>query len=302
MEILSYPQKAEKPTAVALGFFDGVHMAHRQIIGLAVSQKDMGLTPAVFTFAELPQKSPTGLLTDNSEKQGIFKNLGVELLCLCDFDAVKTFTPREFVEKVLSNTLHAEAVVCGYNFRFGKEAKGDTETLKALCKEFGIKLFVLDEVFSGNTQVSSSNIKKLLKDGELKEANRLLKEDYSFEGKVIHGKKIGRKMGKPTLNIELCPQKFLPRFGVYACEVSLSGTLYKAVANIGVKPTVTGENIPTLEAFLIDAEGDFYGDTARVSLVEFLRDEKKFESIAELQKTIEADTEKAKEILKNSSF
>ncbi|MDD6251760.1 MAG: bifunctional riboflavin kinase/FAD synthetase [Oscillospiraceae bacterium] len=298
LKIENYPFLSETPTAVALGFFDGVHLAHREIIKGAVSAESRGLTPTVFTFKTLAKKAPSGELTTEKEKAEIFAALGVKQLIKADFESVKNLSPEEFVRDVLADSLKAKKVFCGYNYRFGKNAEGDIFSLAHLCQKLDIEVFVTEEMTEKGEKISSTEIKSLLSEGFPKKAERLLCDKYSFEGRVIHGAKLGRKLGTPTLNIEIDERKFLPRFGVYAAEVFIEGKKHSAVLNLGKKPTVKGDEKVTLEAYLLEVSGDFYGDFAKVRLVEFLRDEKKFESLEALKAAIENDISKARELLK----
>ncbi len=296
----NYPFISEKPTAVALGFFDGVHLAHRKILNGAVLSKAEGLLPTVFTFKSLFKKAPTGELTTAKEKSQIFETLGIDALIIADFEHIKDFSPEEFVKEILHEKLNAKKVFCGYNYRFGKGAEGDIFALKEICRKYDIEVFVTQELALNGEEVSSTQIKKLLAEGDVTKANTLLSTIYSFEGEIIHGEKLGRRLGTPTLNIELSERKFLPRFGVYAAEVAIDGNRYRAVLNLGKKPTVKGDEKVTLEAYLLDVTGDFYGNFARAELLEFLRDEQKFSSLEELKKAIHADIAKAKAALKDS--
>ncbi len=294
MQILSYPAKIETPTAVALGYFDGVHTAHNRILTAAV-QNPSGYTPAVFTFTEMA-KSSEGRLTTNEEKHRLFEDAGIEILVSADFSSLCSKSAEEFVHEVLSENLCAKAVCCGYNYRFGKGAEADINTLKALCEKEGIQVFVTNEVTCENTEVSSSSVKKLLKNGAVREAALLLGRSYTLSGEIIHGNALGRTISTPTLNIRVDERKLLPRFGVYAALVRMGDKTFRSVANIGLKPTVGSEK-PTVEAYLLNESGNFYGENATLSLIDFIRDEKKFQNLAELKEQIRIDTEKAEEIL-----
>ena len=296
MQILSYPAKISAPTAVALGYFDGVHTAHQKIL-VAAKDNPHGYLPVVFTFAEM-SKSIDGRLTTKEEKHRLFRQSGMEILVNADFKSLCDKSAEEFVKEVLSENLCAKAVCCGYNYRFGKGAAADVNTLRTLCKKEGIEVIVIDEITMDNTEVSSSTIKSLLKKGDVKEAAALLGRPYSISGEIIHGNALGRTISTPTLNIRADESKLLPRFGVYAALVKMQERTFRSVANIGLKPTV-GSDIPTVEAYLLGENGDFYGEEAELSLVEFIRDEQKFESLDALKSQILSDTQRAEEILKS---
>lgn len=296
MQILNYPVKINTPTAVALGYFDGVHTAHNKILTCA-AENSSNLVPVVFTFSEMA-KSASGCLTTNKEKHSLFEKSGIEILVSADFSSLCSKSAEEFVREVLLNNLSAKAVYCGYNYRFGKGASADVSTLKALCEKEGIDVFVTEEITEDGTAVSSSAIKALLQSGEVLKASQLLGRSYSLTGEIVHGNALGRTISTPTLNIRVSEDKLLPRFGVYAALVNLGNSTFKAVANIGMKPTV-GSDVPTVEAYLISESGDFYGEEATLFLQDFIRDERKFENLEELKAQIRIDTEKAEAILRD---
>ena len=297
MKALQYPQKSETSCAVALGFFDGVHPAHRKILDAAVLKKAEGLTPCVFTFDSIPAKGSSRLLTTFEERKKLIEKSGIELFVSASFDDLKDMTAEEFVKDVLIETLNAKAVFCGFNYRFAKGAAADTETLRILLESLGAKLYVTEEITTEQGVLSSTLIRNLLSEGKVKEASLLLSRNYSLTGEIVHGNALGRTIDTPTLNIKVSGEKLLPRFGVYASRVTLGEKTFDAVTNIGMKPTV-GSDIPTVEAFLLNASGDFYGDVATLELAEFIRPEQKFSSLGELKTQITKDIEKAKSILK----
>ena len=297
MKTLQYPQKSATPCAVALGFFDGVHPAHRKILDAAVLKKAEGLTPCVFTFDSIPAKGSSRLLTTFEERKKLIEKSGIELFVSASFDDLKDMTAEEFVKDVLIETLNAKAVFCGFNYRFAKGAAADTETLRTLLESFGAKLYVTEEITTEQGVLSSTLIRTLLSEGKVKEASLLLSRNYSLTGEIVHGNALGRTIDTPTLNIKVSGEKLLPRFGVYASRATLEERTFDAVTNIGMKPTV-GSDIPTVEAFLLNASGDFYGDVATLELAEFIRPEQKFSSLGELKLQIEKDIEKAKIILR----
>ena len=288
MEVLKYPCKLQRPTAVALGQFDAVHCAHAKVIGAASKMKQSGLAPCVFTFSDNPGKVHTDVLVTEEEKLELFKNLSVEVVVSTEFDLIRHYSAEEFVRKVLVESLGAKAVFCGFNYRFGKGAAGDVQTLTNLCAQYGVSVCCVDEVDVDDMVVSSTAIRNHLSDGRLETANRMLGREYSLCGRVVHGNGIGRTISTPTLNVDVPREKLLPKFGVYVCEALVDAVSYRAVCNIGCKPTV-GSDFPTVEVYLLDAKGDFYGDFACVKLLEFVREERRFEDMAELRKQIAQD-------------
>lgn len=297
MKIYTYPCKLTLPTAVALGQFDGVHLAHKAVITSALKSAGSSLTPAVFTFCDNPNKKTSYVLSTQEEKTKLIEECGTEIIVNATFDSVCNLSAQEFVSIVLKKHLNAKAVFCGYNYRFGKGAEGDIHTLQTLCEKENIKVTCIDEYVAEGTTVSSTEIRALLEDGEVEKANKLLGRAYTLSGSVIHGNAIGRTIDTPTLNIDTAKEKLLPRFGVYACYAYIDNKAYKAVTNIGLKPTV-GSDKPTVEAYLLDTQGDFYKKAVILELVAFIRPEVKFESLEDLKETITKDTEKSKQLLK----
>lgn len=295
MNVLRYPCILSVPTAVALGRFDGVHLAHKAVISAAA--KDEAFEGAVFTFSDNPNKSPSALLTTEEEKVSRIRDCGIKHLVSATFDSVRDLSAEEFVDVVLCKSLNAKTVYCGYNYRFGKGASADINVLRALCEVRGIRLTAIDEVTVGDYTVSSTAIRNLLTEGKIEKANLLLGRNYSLNGQIVHGNAIGRTIDTPTLNIDVCRDKLLPMYGVYATFAHIDGRLCRAVTNIGVKPTV-GSSAPTVETYLLDNSGDFYGKSCTVELVAFLRKEEKFQSLEALKAAIASDIRKATDILK----
>lgn len=296
MKVYNYPCVLTSPTAVALGRFDGVHLAHTAVIKSAV-QKEEGLTSAVFTFCDNPNKEASQVLCTEEEKQRLIEECGIQVLINATFESVRNLSAEDFVSLVLKKSLNAKAVFCGYNYRFAKGASADVNTLKALCKKEGIQVTCVNEYVCDNTTVSSTAIRTLLSEGDVSRAKKLLGRSYTLEGRVVHGNAIGRTIETPTLNLDVSKNKLLPRFGVYAALAHIGENTHKAVANIGLKPTV-GSDSPTVEVYLLDANGDFYEKEVTLELVAFIRSEQKFENLDKLKEAIAIDTDKAKQLLK----
>ncbi len=291
MNILTYPCQIDSPTAVALGRFDGVHLAHKQVISSA-AKSDPTLAPTVFTFSDNPNKNCPYTLTTEEEKQALISACGTEILVNATFDSVRDMSAEEFFDKVICSSLNAKALFCGFNYRFGKGAAADVNTLKKLCDERGISLTCIPEMQG----TSSTEIRRLLGEGNVKSAAEKLGRPYTLKGSIIHGKALGRTIDTPTLNVDVPSQKQLPRFGVYATTALIDGKTYKSVTNIGLKPTV-GTDSPTVETYLLDASGDFYSKEAKITLVDFIRPEERFSSLDELKSAISKDINTAREIL-----
>ncbi len=303
MLVISDLGKAISPTAIALGNFDGVHRGHQCVIAPTIAHSE-GLVSTVLTFNPHPQEFFTGttrlLLTPIAEKIEQLQVLGVQQLVLLPFDrAIAALTPQEFIEQILIDRLQAREISVGFNFRFGCQRCGSVEDLKAM---WGDRVNVVSEQLmhdaldrkDGDAQVriSSSAIRAALEQGDIDTAHTLLGRPYSLIGQVVAGQQMGRKLGFPTANLQLDPQKFLPRDGVYAVQVmNLPDKPIAAVMNIGVRPTVTGDRIRTVEVHLLNWSGDLYGQELCVHLVKFLRPEQKFDSLDALKQQIKTDCE-----------
>lgn len=285
-------------TAVALGFFDGLHKGHRNVISLAAAEKANGLTPVCFTFSKSPKsvlfKTPGKALMTNEDKIKTLESLGIERTYQADFEKIMNMSAKDFAQKILIDTLKAEKLFCGFNYRYGKNGEGSAETLKSFCESKGITLTVVPATESEGEVISSTLIRKLITDGNVKRANELLCSRFGFSAVIEHGKRLGRELGTPTINQPLCSELVVPRFGVYASIVTLeSGETYCGVTNIGIKPTVGG-NTPLCETWMPKYKGkEIYGQSADVRLIEFIRPEKKFSGIDELKNAILANSKTA---------
>lgn len=301
MKVIYYPTDSLSlpPLSVALGFFDGVHIGHRRLIEKTIKiAKEKGLAPAVFTFPaeSAGLKSSSARLYSTLEKLLIFEELGVEYTIIADFSAVVDFTAKEFVRRVLVNELNTEVALSGYNFHFGRGAKGDASLLTELMSEAGGEAIILDEQRADGKPVSTSIIRGLLSEGRLAEANRLLGSPYRQRALVERGLGLGRTMGFPTVNTEVTYTP-LPR-GVYASVVKMDEKCYTGVTNLGICPTFEERELH-LETLIVDYSGDAYDRSICIYFIEKLRDEQVFESPEALRKQVYLDREKAIAIVRN---
>lgn len=307
MEVYYDLVPAAGDSAVALGSFDGLHIGHKKVISTAVEAKKQGLVPTVLTFAHNPLTdlggSAGGEIITQEQKIDLLEKFGVEQLYILNFSAVKDLSAEEFVGRILAGVCRAKEVCCGFNFTFGCGGKGDSAMLSRLCGERGIKTAVTHAVLLDGEPVSSTRIRAMIANGEVDEAARLLGRPYGYILPVLHGRRLGRELGTPTLN-QAVPKDFvLPRFGVYVSRVFFGGAWYCGVTNVGIKPTV-GSPAVLAETWLTDYSGpDIYGETVRVDLVQFLRPEHKFSGLDELKAEILKNGEQAKEYFrKNGGF
>ena len=279
-------QTPEGELAAALGSFDGLHLGHRQVIGNTLSAP--GLRPAVITFQQNPsfslQKKPVPLLTTNEQKLALLEEMGVEVVYLLPFDRIRDMEPEDFVE-VLYRVCRIRALSCGFNFRFGKNGRGDAGLLKELCREKGIELSVTPPVSVAGETVSSTRIRACLEQGDVQQAGQLLGRPFGYDFEVTHGRQLGRTWGTPTINQPFPAGYVLPRFGVYASLVEVEGQKYYGVTNIGVKPTV-GSDCALSETWIPEFSGDLYGKKVPVELLDFIRPERKFDSLDQLKNEI----------------
>ena len=278
-------------TAIALGYFDGLHKGHRNVISLAAAEKENGLTPVCFTFSKSPKSVLNGTqsnaLMTNEDKIKTLERIGIERTYQADFEKIMNMPAKDFAQKILIDTLKAEKLFCGFNYRYGINGEGSAETLKSFCDSRGITLTVVPATESKGEVVSSTLIRKLITDGNVRRANELMCSRFGFSSVIEHGKRLGRELGTPTINQPLCSELVVPKFGVYASIVTLeSGETYCGVTNIGIKPTVGG-NTPLCETWMPKYKGgEIYGQSADVRLLEFIRPERKFLGIDELKDAI----------------
>jgi len=280
-------------SAVALGKFDGVHLGHQAILEELKKGKDKDTKTVVITFSVSPEavlsdKKLKYIMTDR-EKQEYFECRGIDNLI--DIKLDKEFlniSAQDFAEKYLSERLGAVKVVCGKNFRFGRKRQGTADFLCDIGKRLGFETKIIDYVTIAEKEISSTRIRAEILKGNMELANKMLGHKYSVTGIVGHGRELGRTFGFPTINIQPPSDKILPPNGVYVSECIISEEHRRAVTNLGIKPTVGGRKIG-IETNIFDYSGNLYGQEITVQFLKFLRAEKKFESVYELQQQIEKD-------------
>lgn len=272
-------------TALALGTFDGIHAGHRAVI-----EKTLPYHSIAVTFDLPPKAVITGnpqLLMLPSDKTARIKRLGINQVDMLQFCDVKNMSAKEFLE-TLNKKYKPSLISVGFNYRFGKDAEGDVNTLAEFCNKSGIKLSVADEQKAFGETVSSTFIRRLITAGEITHANNLMDGSFSFDAPIISGDSRGRTLGFPTANQQYPELLVKARFGVYESRVLLNGNIYRAITNIGIRPTFETENIGC-ETFIKDFSDDIYGSNMRLELVRFIRDEKKFGSSEELATAVKND-------------
>ncbi len=290
----------EQKTIVTLGKFDGIHKGHRKLIKAAKElAAEHNLPVVVFTFkvaeGEYFPYMDGEKITTFEERVHIFESLGVDILVEYPFDTnVAATEPIAFIEQVIKNKINASYVVVGQDWSFGKDGAGNTDLLKASQKLFDFNAVVVEKELHDGREIGSSWIRDEIKAGRMETANILLDYPYSVRGTVVHGNNLGHTIGIPTANIIPDADKLLPPYGVYASKVFFDDKEYYGITNIGVKPTVTDENIAGAETYIIDYSGDLYGREITVELIHFQRPEMRFQSVDMLQTQLMRDIEFAR--------
>ena len=286
---------------LALGSFDGVHLAHRALLSRAKSLRDGAFADAAcgaFCFLQPPadlllgNAAPKHLCT-LEQKLEHFASCGIEIAILADFSALQSLSPDAFVKEILQEQCHAVAAVCGFNYRFGKNGKGDANLLGSLMPFTEVQAEIRME---GDT-VSSTRIRSLLTKGDVERAARLLSYSYTLRATVLHGKALGRKLGTPTINQAFPDKALIPSHGVYLTRCRMDGIEKFGVSNVGVRPTVENNAHANCETYLLDFSGDLYGKTVDVSFLKMIRPEIKFSSKEELIAQIELDEQAARRMI-----
>ena len=288
-----------RPSAVALGTFDGVHLGHRAILGTAVSRaREAGVEAVACTFDPhpmevlQPDRAPRPI-TPLEERLTLIGDTGVDAVVVLAFTrALAAIEPEAFVKDVLLDRLHAREIVVGYNHRFGRGARGDARLLEDLAGRLGFRAHVVPPMTVDGVAVSSTEIRAALQRGDVRSAARGLGRPYAMAGRVTTGAGRGRTLGFPTANI--APDRpLLVARGVYRGGVTVDDRQHAAVVNVGVRPTF-GEDTLAVEAHLLDFTGDLYGCEVRLDFLDRLRDEMRFPSVEELKAQVFRDIAEAR--------
>lgn len=294
---ITYGSRADERTAVALGYFDGLHLGHMGVIGAAMAQKE--LATAVFTFncdTTLPKfRGPEDIISFENKRE-LMERIGVKYLFAPDYAEVCTLTDEEFVKSILIGRLNAGFACCGRSFRFGKGGCGTPERLAEIGAKYGMRTEIVQDVCLDGQVISSTRIREHIRRGEIEQANRLLGYELWYRLPVVRGNEIGRTISFPTINQVIPDTNIIPKYGVYKSIVEVGGKQYKGVTNIGVKPTVQHRNDGTgavMETHIIGFDGDLYGQNIAVALVRYIRPEVRFSGLEELKQQISRDKENA---------
>jgi len=290
-----------QPSALALGTFDGVHIAHKEVIESVVNvAKKAGLLSVVYTFSNHPKEmndsveTPKKLITPE-KKIEIIKNLGVDVLIIVPFDERQLNIEAEtFLQSIIVDKINAKHIIVGYDFRFGQNAKGCVNMLSDHQEIYDYTLDIIKPIRHDGVIVSSTIIRNYLLNGQVEEANTLLGRKYDLKGKIIKGKQVGKTLGFPTINLETTYDMSILKPGVYITETLLDDKIYPSVTNVGFNPTFNQQNF-NVETFILDFDQDLYDETVHILFTRFIRPEIKFDSLADLIKRIDEDVEITKE-------
>lgn len=294
----------EEPSVVTLGKFDGLHRGHELLMNeLLRICADEHLASVVFTF-DIPPKTKVDdilakVLTTNEEKQYIFETTGIDYLIECPFTTeVMCMEPKAFIQWI-AKSLHMKYVVVGEDFHFGHNRMGDYHTLLQFEEEFGYHTIVVKKMQEDGRDISSTFVREEIAKGNLAKANHLLGYEYFVKSDVIHGRKLGRTIGIPTINMQFPKEKLLPPNGVYVSRVNVGNQSYMGVTNVGSKPTVLENGQVGVETYIIDFCQDLYGKSIAVSFLEYIRPECKFDSVEELKAQMLSDIAYTENCYKN---
>ena len=291
-------------TIYALGFFDGVHLGHQALLRDCRVLAEKHRTGAgVVTFANHPDAlvfgAAPGLINTPQDREHLLRQVyGMDTLVTLPFDHALQDTPWDAFLENLIQTRQAAGFVCGADFRFGRRGEGSAQTMSQFCRDRGLPFSVVPELFLEGVRVSSTYIRGLIEAGDVVRAAKFLGHPYRLTGLVCHGKQLGRTLGFPTANMAFPDFLAKPRFGVYACRARLPEGDFPAVTNLGLRPTVDGQSV-TVESWLLDFRGELYGRDLTLEFYDFIRPERKFESLDAMREEIFRNARQARDALRN---
>lgn len=291
-----------KERVIALGFFDGVHLGHGALLRRAAEEAALrGCTPAVFTFDRPPKEVVTGvpcpLINSPEDRRDLVRRLyRIQDVLMVPFDREMMTTPwDDFIVRILVGRYHAVHLVAGHDHHFGHRNQGTPELLAQKCAQLGLGCDIIPKVEVAGITVSSTYIRRLVSLGQVERAMEYLGHPHILTQTVRHGRRIGHTIGIPTVNLVPPPHVLVPGNGVYTARVCLAdGSSYAAVTNVGTRPTVNNGSDLTVESWMLDFDGDLYGQTIRVEFYQHLRDEIRFDSLDALKAQIESDALKVR--------
>lgn len=291
-----------EPTVVALGTFDGAHLGHISVFSACRAlARELGAKSAVYTFSSSPKdflcsQSSRSIFTID-EKIRAIRSLGIDYICIEDFENVSSMSGDDFLRSVLVDKMRAVGACCGFNYKFGKGASCSADDLRAFFEKAGGCVRICDKIPFENGTLSSSALRKKIEAGNVEDIISVSRP-YSIYAKVEHGKELGRTIGIPTINQLFPDGKVVPTDGVYITECEIGEDAYPSITNVGTRPTVEGDATRNIETHIIGYDGYLYGSYVRVNFYKKIRDEKKFSSLEELRAEIEKNIKSAIEYFK----
>lgn len=303
MRIIDLDNKHEiipKNNFIALGNFDGIHVAHASILkSLVRKSKECGCNSSILIFKEHTLNSfsvpKPKLLTNLEEKLNIIEKFNIDQVFLVSFESIKDLEFNEFVEKFLMDFLYVKGIFVGFDYKFGRLAKGSVDDLKIYREKGLLKLWIEDSIEFNKQIISSTLIKELIEANQLDLAEELLGRPYFLNGIVVKGKKLGSKLGFPTANLQLVTNYVLPSEGVYYTELIVDDKSYKAATSLGINVTLN-EKTPKLEAHIINFDKQIYGKLVKIRFIHKLRDMIKFNNLSELTSQVKEDIDNVKKL------
>lgn len=287
-----------KNTSLALGFFDGVHNGHQKVLTDTIAlAKKLGTKSVVVTFKNHPVELLYGVIpefiTTPEERIELFKELGFDVVIMAEFTKeIAEMTAEQYFKQIILN-FAPKSISVGYNHKFGAKQSGDIDFLENNAKENDFILNVCSPVKDKNEVTSSTLIRNLIKIGDVKKAKKLLNKPYSIKNIVVKGMQRGRLINFPTANLEFPKKKIIPKFGVYSGNVHINNESFKAIANVGLRPTFDDLEQPLLEVYIFDFNKDIYGENIEFEFLNKIRDEMKFKNIDALKEQIKKDIKMA---------
>lgn len=297
LRITNYSEYLPVQTAVTIGKFDGFHLGHQRLLAEVLKEAKNGMASCVISFSTSADSERSAIYT-KEEQRKLCESLGIDVLAEYPLDEyMREMTAEQFVSEILCGKLQAKVIVAGEDFRFGKDRAGDVALLRKLEEIYDYRTVCVSKVTEENVRISSTGIRELLSSGNVTAANSLLGRPYAVFGEVMHGKKLGRTLGFPTMNLIPSPKKMLPAYGVYVTKTKVDGQWFDGITNIGLRPTVDSNLRVSVETHLFEYEGDLYGKQVEVQFLEFLRPERKFADVEQLKHAMREDFVKAKALL-----
>ena len=285
-------------SVVTLGKFDGLHTGHQMLLNHVLELKKQGYQSVMFTFSLHPynlfSEREIKLIYTSEEKYYQLKKMGFDVLIAYPFTReTAALKPQDFIKNILVEQLDAKVIVVGTDYCFGKDRKGNVAMLKEYAPKYGYEVYTYEKFSYKEQVVSSTRVRDELAKGDMEEVEKLLGRPFSVRGEVVHGRRLGRTFGMPTINIQPPEEKLLPPNGVYASTMMIDGVKRYGVTNIGLTPTVGAEPRPGVETYIMDFSGDLYGKKVEVNLHTYMRTEMKFDTIEDLKEQMRLDMEHA---------